>query len=497
MQAHYYLVSFVFFLLFTTVSSFCVNAQFVVFEPQPLETQAEFSTISGTPELPFWLYANQFGQTEPGSSINFLNVLSARQRLTSPESSLGLTIGATSVSRVSDSSNSLHLREIYAGFDFAFMQLQAGRFHSDMEAKFPDITIGSMMVSRNATPHPRYMISTRGFIDVPFTNGFMQVRGTYADGVLERDRVIERPLLHQKTGHFKFNFGPVELIAGMIHNVIWAGTDEERGRLPQSFSDYLKVVIPRPADDGSAASVPEQENRLGNAVAAYDGSLIVNASSYEVVAYRQIYLEDTVSARTLRSYMDGLYGLGLRNITFTRLIDDIVVEHVNTVRQDAQGDNPRGRANYYNHYNYESGWSYEGNVIGNPLLTFDPDLGRIRNNMVVAWHIGLAGNPTDTFSYQLMGTYSRNYGTCRDDHVRVGSCWINSLRPPHPDLIVIPRDEIRQDQYSFRLSGSWLFSTEYQTSLDASFAMDTGEYFGTRFGLMLGITIGDFQNIFR
>ncbi len=472
------------------------NAQFI-FDPQPLQTRAEFATISGTPELPFWLYANQYGQTEPGSSMNALTIVSAHKRLTAPESSVGLHLGSTVVTRISDTNNSLHYRQLYGGIEIGFMQLQAGRFHSDMEAQFPDITVGSMMVSRNATPHPRYMLSTRGFVDVPFTSGFLQFRGTFSDGVLERDRVVERPFVHQKTGHFKFNYRNVELIAGLIHNVIWAGTDDERGRLPQSFSDYLKVVFPRPADDGSSASIPEQENRLGNAVAAYDGALIITTSAAEVVAYRQIYLEDTVSARTLRSYMDGLYGLGLRNISFSGLIDDIVLEHVNTVRQDAQGDNPRGRANYYNHYNYESGWSYEGNVIGNPLLTYDRDLGRVRNNMVVAWHLGLAGNPTDTFSYQVMGTYSRNYGTCRDDIVQRGSCWINSIRPPAPDLETTSRSEIRQDQYSFRFTGSWLFNPEYQASLNASLAMDAGEYFGTRYGFMLGVSIRDFYQLFR
>lgn len=473
-----------------------VKAQF---NTQPIYTYAEFKTVGGSNSLPLWHYANVYGETKPGSSFTTLGILHAEQAFTEPGEFWGLAAGATGVVRLSDTQNTLHMRQLYLSADAWLLNVRLGLFHDDMEQQFPDITSGSMMVSRNATPHPKYMIATRGFIDLPFTNGIVQFKGTFADGILERDRYVEQPLFHQKTGHLKFNVGPVELIAGFIHNVMWAGTDPERGRLPSSLRDYFRVVIPRPAGEGSTASAPEQENRLGNTVAAYDGALIVQTGVAEVVAYRQIYLEDTVSMTNLRSYMDGLFGLGLRNITFVSWLDDIVLEHVNTIKQDSQPGFPSGRGNYYNHYAYRTGYSYQGNGIGSPLLSYSRTRGLFRNNMVLAWHLGASGSINERLSYRFMGTYTRNYGNCRIDLIIAGSCFINEVVPPTDDFAARPRRDTREDYYYFLAEATYLLDPSRRIELTASLAADDGIYRQpeTRIGVMLGLRITDFHSLIR
>ena len=60
-------------------------------------------------------------------------------------------------------------------------------------------------------------------------------------------------------------------------------------------------------------------------------------------------------------------------------------------------DSTYGWDNYYNHYLYQSGWTNNGRVIGNPLFTLGTNKGRysdgryIINNRFRAHHLGLQG----------------------------------------------------------------------------------------------------------
>ena len=45
-------------------------------------------------------------------------------------------------------------------------------------------------------------------------------------------------------------------------------------------------------------------------------------------------------------------------------MSDIVYEFMNTIQQDALPGLPEGRAGYYTHSNYRSGWTYQGQCIG-------------------------------------------------------------------------------------------------------------------------------------
>lgn len=457
-----------------------------------LLTSFQSSATAGASELPFWLYANRYGELEPGSAFNWLNRFSARYRIGGEGQPYLLETGAGVALRASDAAHSAHFQTLYFLAEYSIFRLQAGRFYDDAEMPLPHLTSGSMMVSRNATPVPRIQLSTRDFIDVPFTAGYLQFRGRYSDGQLESSRYVSNALLHQKMAHLKFNVWRFEIMTGFIHNVIWAGTDPERGRLPRSFSDYLRVVTGRSADPQSSASGSEVLNRLGNSVASYDGSMLAYLNGAQLVAYRQIYLEDTVSLR-LRSYMDGLYGLGLQNIQWISWLDTFLLEYVNTVRQDALPGMPPGRARYYNHGNYYSGWSYEGNVLGNPLLTIDRDRVRypVYNNMVIGWHLGMDGHLSESLIWQFMGTFSRNYGNCNDDLLISGNlCSVTTTgRDPRPGSEARPRSEVRRDQYSFLLRGSYLLMPQHGLSISAALALDTGAHLGNRAGLEIGLRL--------
>lgn len=73
-----------------------------------------------------------------------------------------------------------------------------------------------------------------------------------------------------------------------------------------------------------------------------------------------------------------------------------------------------GADNYYNHGIYNA-WQHYGMAMGNPLLpgpAYNAD-GSItfRSNRVKAQHIGLCGNPTEEWSWRVLATYARYWGT--------------------------------------------------------------------------------------
>ena len=88
---------------------------------------------------------------------------------------------------------------------------------------------------------------------------------------------------------------------------------------------------------------------------------------------------------------------------------------------EGASDSTYGWDNYYNHYIYQSGWTYNNKVIGNPLFTLGSNEGSysdetyIINNRIKAHHIGIMGNLSKNINYKILITNSRNYGVFPDE----------------------------------------------------------------------------------
>ena len=84
-------------------------------------------------------------------------------------------------------------------------------------------------------------------------------------------------------------------------------------------------------------------------------------------------------------------------------------------------DSTYGWDNYYNHYIYQSGWTYHGRVIGNPLFILGSNNSRysnseyIINNRIKAHHLGFAGSVSKVINYRILFTYSENFGIFPDE----------------------------------------------------------------------------------
>lgn len=486
------------FLLTLFIADNDVMAQF-----QKPDLRLEAMGGGSTAETPFWHYANTQGRVFPGSRFNQVTSFSAVSPFRRDDALFDLQYGANVINRFSDTDNALHFEQLYAGVRFHRFQLNIGRFYEGIGEgmNLTDLTFGSMIQSRNAMPVPRIQLATVGYIEVPYTAGILSLKGMYSDGILESDRTIESPFLHQKYFYFKLSIENAEVMAGISHNVVWGGIHPDRGRLPQTFSDYMRIVTSKSAEPGSGASGSEEINRLGNSVGSFDFAGTYEFCNIRLLLYRQFYLEDTVGARVWRSYWDGTYGFGLQRREGSGLINSLMYEIIYTIRQDSESIfYPQGRANYYGHSIYRSGWTYNGSVIGNPLLTFNPETRRMTNNVIAGHHIGFSGDITRKFDYRFFTTYTRNYGVCADQ-VIVGRCSISndpdSFPGPPEDLELRELRHIRQNQVSFLAETSYLINDGMGLRIHSSVALDVGEFYGNRLGIMAGISITDFQRFSR
>jgi hypothetical protein len=103
--------------------------------------------------------------------------------------------------------------------------------------------------------------------------------------------------------------------------------------------------------------------------------------------------------------------------------------------------------------------------MGNPLyrspLYNDDGTIRIANNRMVAWHLGMSGQPLPSLHYRVLATYQTGLGT-------------------YDDPFTSPK-------YNFSLLAelSWLMQKGW--SLRGAFGMDQGKLLGDNYGAQLSI----------
>lgn len=406
-------------------------------------TLSNATYISSDRELPFWFHSNKFGRVQNNSANSIFSI--GLEKVFSGASTFDYRAKASPIARLSKDSKFF--------FDELFIGIKAGPFRLDAGKKrwrdgigLSDLSMGSMVWSGNAATMPKMMLSVPEYLEVPFTRDFVAFRGYIGHGWFGDDQYVSGAFLHEKAFYLRFMPESFWLNGhiGIIHNVQWGGTHPDMGELPQGLSDFGRVFLGKSA---AADRSPGGEivNALGNTVGAYEAKLDFDIRKLRVKAYRQFFIETSVSSR-IRSPWDGLWGVELEvnDATKTDWLTHFIWEHVNTKRQNAKPGEEIGADQYYANYLYRSGWTYKGRVIGLPLAYTD-EVGNVRqvvNNIIVAHHFGLKGNipisalTPNAVSYELLATYSRNYGrttSCSGDFCDEGEA--NPLRTPRTDAV--------------------------------------------------------------
>ncbi|MFB6273276.1 MAG: capsule assembly Wzi family protein [Salinibacter sp.] len=435
-----------------------------------------FGAAGSSGDLPFWLRANRHGTVDPTSANAGLR-LGAHRRFAGTDG-LDYAVGTELLARASHNAT-VTAHELYGQLRYWKLQFTAGRKEQSIGRVDTTLSLGSTTHSRNAAPVPRISISSVGYVTVPWTGGGLAFKGYLGHGWLEEDRFVRNALLHEKYLYARLlpPDSPINAYAGITHHAMWGGDSPERGPQASSFREWVDITF---GTDVLTNYRPNAESRISNAnhLAMYDFSLSADLGGVQGLVYRQFYHED-IASFNFRNVWDGLWGVSLRRDDPSALVNAVLWEHLRMTRHNARWDlgQSRGADSYYNHYVYESGWTYQDRTLGTPLLTSasttpgvgDEALG-VANNIVVAHHVGVEGHLGAGLSYQLLGTYSRNYGA-------------NSLC----DGCEYGRRD-RRDQYSFRLEVRGPLSERYNLWVRVAAAVDTGEFYDDRMGGSFALT---------
>jgi len=440
---------------------------------QPPSWEVETSALGGSGDLlPFWLYSGREGHFLPEGNAGAvrLSLKSGSATTEAPDRSLEYFYGLELFGRTGES-NDVWLHEAYLGATWRnLVRVQAGLWNNITGTRVPEISSGSIIWSGNARPLPRIEAGTPGYVPVPYTNGWVEIKGLIAHGWFLEDRFVEDVLLHHKNAFIRIGGDyPVNIWYGLNHYAKWGGSSPNFDKpFPVDLDSYYRVFFIRSGmEDDPATPGTWANHKFGDHLGSRNHGIDIHLENFSAGIFLQDVMEDGSGWRR-QNFPDGLWAAWFRFHESERLIQAITYEYLQTTDQSGprhreDGEIVGGNDNYFNHAIYQSGWAYHGHTIGTPLVTGpllnDPPFHRFTNNRVRAHHLGMKGSLTENTSYRNKITWSRNYGTHND-----------------------PFDQAR-DQWS------WMLELRHATDffgLEAglTLALDQGEMYGDQVGVM-------------
>lgn len=409
------------------------------------KTELFGSVASGT-NTPFWMVSNRYGIVPMDANNAYLRAGVFHQQHFGKgfHWSAGLDLVAA-VPRY----HNVFIQQAYAELGYKSLLLSIGSKENRHSLWDHSLSSGDLVLSPNARPIPEINLSMPAFTNIPFTQGWTQIKFDFAvgksfdAGYLAHvsngiQTYVENTLWHHKSLYLqikdtKGDF-PLSFIAGAQHWAQWGGTssDPKVGVQPRSFKDFLRIVSGK--EGGANATVSDQANVLGNHYGTYDFKLEFTQPSWKLAAYYQHYFDDK-SGMEFTNGTDGLWGAQL-DLPRLPWLQKVVTEYLVTLNQSGplhfiwfDPDKYKGPGggfdNYYNNGEYQTGVSNFGRGLGSPLLpapeyNTNGDV-NFKHNRIRAWHLAFEGDLSSQVSYRLKYTYSRSWGTSMQPLLNVHS----------------------------------------------------------------------------
>lgn len=233
-----------------------------------------------------------------------------------------------------------------------------GKYYRDFSTYLDDeLSSGSLLISKNAEALPKI-----GLLSKIEINDKYNIRLGISHAKLEKSKVYnEEPKIHEKFIYLDILMNEKEKFSvGLVHEAMWGGSSYRLGQQPDSFRDFLKVLI---SGDQEKAGGEPHANALGNHLGIWDFVYEKKINSKHLSFYYQHLFEDTSGLR-FANKTDGLWGLRLNNYINNL---DFLIEYFTTKNQSI--DPPYVDEFYYNHGVYDEGWSYRGKTLGTPFIS--------------------------------------------------------------------------------------------------------------------------------
>jgi hypothetical protein len=362
----------------------------------------------------------------------------------------------------------------YLNLEYGPLQMIAGRQEYTLGQYSEKLSSGSFLVSNNAKPIPRIGIGFYDWVEVPFTKGYLQVKGALNHGWLDNDRLdhspYNKPFVHEKFVYIRTRNIPINPMVGIAHYAMYGG---EKANGEKVGIDYWAVFFAQ----GSSRVGNEGEaiNAAGEHLGIVDLAVNSKINSYDITAYYQYPINDMIGIEKNFSRNQDYFTGILVESEEKKIINGFTYEFIHTKQQYGEGipdpivdgrfislSNPDdiefledyyssrgypvsqlnsfnewksflqayinygylfgGRSDYYDNYLYTH--VYHNRIIGTPLFQTKPELERmtnmpqdgdyIVNNRVFAHHFGFTGFIIPNLDYRLMITYTQNKGAWQE-----------------------------------------------------------------------------------
>ena len=356
------------------------------------------------------------------------------------------------------------------------------------------LSSGDLVWSNNARPPVGLRAGFIDFQDIPFTKDWVQLQGEFGYFREFDDKWLENHYnyynhfittgvwLHYKSLHFRTNsHKPFVFTIGAQSACQFGGTATyyEDGQVTRTVKmDADAKAFFRTFIAGSGGNSAGDSFVEGNHMGTWDIALEYKLKPGEKMrAYTQWLWEDGSGIGKMNGF-DGLWGLEYRTDHYNRLITGAVIEYIDFTNQSGPihwtpNDRPgtpitshsSGADDYYNNYIY-NGYQSRGMSIGSPFVKsplYNQDgYMRYRDNVLRGFHAAIKGWINNDWSYRLMGSYRKAWGTP-----------------------IIPRAG-SVDDFSMMLETSYHEHNNW--GFTAQIAMDRGSLYGNNFGACLVIS---------
>jgi len=443
-----------------------------------------FSVGTGS-TAPFWFVSNNYAVNSAKDNSLFLRTGISTEL--QKEHSFDYSYGLDLLGRY-DNSSYYSLHQAYLQGKIFFFTILAGKKEELFGNQDSTLSSGGLLWSGNAAPIPKIGVYVNDYTPVPFTKGLFEFKGGLSHGWFGNQPYVEDSYMHHKYVYIQFGGKlPFHAHFGFHDYAQWGGTTLQ-GKQPSDLEAFYDIFFAKKSETDILPNGEPIANTLGNHIGSRNFGIDATVKGTVYKAYWQTVFEDN-SGYAWRNIRDGLWGLVIENPNF-KYASKFLYEFLHTTDQSgtyngyyiyngkkyitytspgpgAVYHEYGGNDNYFNHGVYNFGWTYNDYTIGTPLIT-SPVLLKgnesdyIRNNKVIAHHIGFEGNLSENIKYKTFFTYSLNYGT-------------NAY----------PFSSVK-NQISY-YANLMYFISKLKISIIAALAIDRGEMYGNNSGINLGI----------
>lgn len=339
------------------------------------------------------------------------------------------------------------IQQLYADVKYRAIFLSVGIKERDSDNPITNhrLSSGNLILSGNTRPIPQVEIGFLRFVDIPFTKGWVQIKGNIAYGKFLDNNYLRSHYnyytsflttgvyYHYKSVYFRSNPDkPFIFTIGIEDGVQFCGTKEsyrkgvheKTEKASVSLKAFAQAFLPSAGDESTAQG--DQLYVFGNHVGAINMSMQYTFRNRSMLKlYTQWLYEDGSGMGKLNGW-DGLWGISYHTHKKS-LVSDIVIEYLDLSNQSGAipwepNDRPgtlvstrtSGGDDYYNNF-YFNGWQHYGHGIGTPMspsIMYNTD-GYLRflYTRLRGGHFALQGYMDNEWQYRIMGSVRTSWGT--------------------------------------------------------------------------------------